>query len=59
MATRIQVNIGLGNSLLPDSTKPYFNQCWLMISEVLWYSPDSNFTANTSDIYRWNEFEIY
>ena len=35
------------------------NQCWLMISEVLWHSPDSNFTENTSDIYRWTEFEIY
>ena len=36
----------------------YLNQCWLMISEVLWHSPDNNFTENT-DIYRWNEFEIY
>ena len=26
---------------------------------VLWHSPDSNFTENTQDIYRWNEFEIY
>ena len=25
----------------------YLNQCWLMISEVLWYSPVSNFTENT------------
>ena len=37
----------------------YLNQCWLMISEVLWHSPDSNFTENAKDIYRWNEFEIY
>ena len=37
----------------------YLNQCWLMISEVLWHSPDSNFTENTSVIYGWNEFEIY
>ena len=22
----------------------YLNQCWLMISEVLWHSPDRNFT---------------
>ena len=35
------------------------NQCWLIISEVLWYLPDSNFIENTSDIYCWNEFEIY
>ena len=26
----------------------YLNQCWLMISEVMWHSPDSNFTENTS-----------
>ena len=37
----------------------YLNQCWLMISEVLWHSPDSNFTESTQNIYRWNEFEIY
>ena len=24
----------------------YLNQCWLMISEVLWHSPDSNSTEN-------------
>ena len=37
----------------------YLNQCRLMISEVLWHSPDSNFTENTQDIYHWNEFESY
>ena len=37
----------------------YLNQCWLMITEVLWHSPDSNFTENAWDIYHWNEFEIY
>ena len=25
----------------------YLNQCWLMISEVLWHSPDNNLTENT------------
>ena len=24
----------------------YLNQCWLMISDVLWHSPDSNSTEN-------------
>ena len=37
----------------------YLNQCWLMISEVFWHSPDSNFIENTWDIYHWNEFENY
>ena len=33
-------NIGSGNGLLPDSH--YLNQCWLLISEVLWQSPEDN-----------------
>ena len=36
----------------------YLNRCWPMISEVLWHSPDSNFTENTEDIYHWNEFQM-
>ena len=32
----------------------YLNQCWLMISGVLWHSPDSNFTENIKDNYLWN-----
>ena len=24
----------------------YLNQCWLLVSEVLWHSPKSNFTVN-------------
>ena len=30
MATRNWVNIGSGNGLLPDGTKPYLAQCWLI-----------------------------
>ena len=26
------------------------NQCWLIISEVLWYSPEGNFTGNAQHI---------
>ena len=26
---------------------------------MFWHSPDGNFTENTLDIFRWNEFEIY
>ena len=36
----------------------HLNQCWLIISEVLWHSRDSNFTKNNSDIYCWNEFNL-
>ena len=31
----------------------YLNQCWLIISEVLWHSPEGNFTWNAQDIYPW------
>ena len=29
------------------SPSHYLNQCWLIISEVLWHSPEGNFTGNT------------
>ena len=29
----------------------YLNQCWLMMSEVLWHSPDNNFTKKTLKIF--------
>ena len=29
----------------------YLSWCWVIISEVLWYSTDGNFTGNAQDIY--------
>ena len=37
----------------------YLNQCWLMISEMLWHPPDSNFIPSPQGIYCLNEFETY
>ena len=37
----------------------YLNQCSLIISEVLWYSSEDNFTRNAQDNYHWYEFENY
>ena len=37
----------------------YPNQCWLIISEVLWHSRWSSFTGNARDMYAWYEFEDY
>ena len=37
----------------------YLNQCWLPISEVLWHSPESNFTWNAPAIISHNNFEKY
>ena len=35
----------------------YPNQCWLIISGVLWHSHEGNFTANSQNIYPWYESE--
>ena len=37
----------------------YLNQCWLLISEVLWHSSESNFTASAQATVLYNEFENY
>ena len=37
----------------------YLNQCWLLISEVLWHSPERNFTASTQATILYNEFVNY
>ena len=37
----------------------YLNQCWLIISEVLWYSHENRFTVKAQEIYPWYEFENY
>ena len=50
MPTQIWVNIGSGNSLLPNGTKP--------LPKVLRNSPEGYFTGNTEDIYPWNELDI-
>ena len=44
IATKMWVNIGSGYDLLLDGTKPlpYLNQCWLIVSEILWHSPEGN-----------------
>ena len=38
---------------------PNRNQCWLIVSEILWHSPLGNFTGNVYDIYPTCEFENY
>ena len=37
----------------------YLNQCWLHMNEVLWYSHESNFTANAQATILYLEFENY
>ena len=37
----------------------YLNQCWLPINEVLWHSPESNFTASAQATIRYYECKKY
>ena len=53
------------------SPSHYLNQCWLLIGEFLWYSPENNFTVNAwatvpynschwvSKLYFWNYCHIF
>ena len=33
----------------------YLNRCWLIITEVLWHSPDGNYTGNAQGIGPWHK----
>ena len=57
MATKVLVNTGSGNGLLPDGTKPLPEQYWLISSEVLLIIHLGNFRGSAEDIYPWYEFE--
>ena len=59
MATQIWVNIGSGNGLVPDGTKPLSEPMLTTINEVLWHSPESNFTASAKVTILYAEFENY
>ena len=34
----------------------YLSQCWLVIREVLWHSPESDFTRSAHELNRWEVF---
>ena len=56
MVTKIWVDIGLGNGLVPDGTKP-LPEPMLTYQWVLWWSHDSSFPGNIHDINLKDEFE--
>ena len=56
MATEIWVNIGSGNRLLPDGTKPLPEP---MLTYHQRHSFEVNFTIDTSAINHWNYLETY
>ena len=39
----------------PTTPNHYLDQCWLLISKVLWYSPEINFTASVHATVLYNE----
>ena len=50
------------HGLLSDGTNGlshYLNQCLLLISRVLWHSPENNFTGSGPDTTLYDEFENY
>ena len=57
MASEVLGNTGSGNGLLPDGTKPLLEPMLTIINEVLWHSPEDNFTRNAQDVYAGYEFE--
>ena len=45
------VNFGSGNRIFLMAPNHYLNQCWLIISEVLWHcEPEGNFRGSAQDI---------
>ena len=41
------------------ATSHYLDQCWLLIREVLWLSPESNFKGTAKATFRYNKSENY
>ena len=48
-------DIDLGQLPAPSH---FLNQCWLIASEVFWYSTEDNFTVKAENVYPWYDFEI-
>ena len=56
MEIQIWDNIGSGNGLLPDGTKPLPAPMLILISEVLWHLPESYFTASVQTTIPYDDF---
>ena len=41
------------------SPNHYLNNYWLILSKILWHSPESNFSWKAQEIFRSHEFENY
>ena len=56
MENWIWVNIGSHNGLLSGAPSHYLNQCWLIISGVMWLSPEISFTVSAQATFLYNEY---
>ena len=59
MAAEIWINIGPGNGLLPDGTKPLPEPMVMSHCQGVWYSPESVFTPSTQRTILYNDLESY
>ena len=53
------VNIGQVMACCLLAPNHYLNQCWLLISKLLWHSPESNFIVSAQVAILYNDFENY
>ena len=56
---RVQINSKWPSHATDAIWFSYLNQCWLIITEVQWQSPDGNFTRDTSATSHRNQLENY
>ena len=54
MPTLMLVDIGSGNGLCLMAPSHYLNQCWLIISKVLWWSSEIIILIRSEDTNQWN-----
>ena len=59
MVTYIWVDIGSGRGLLSCDTKHHLNQCWLLICEVSWHSPERVIYSDGLFTILYNKLEDY
>ena len=52
-----RLTLAQGMACCLTASSHYLNQCWLIINDILWHSPEGNWTGNAQEIYIWCEFK--
>ena len=58
MAEQTGDNVGSGNGLWPEGTKPCLSLCLIIIGEVLWPPKENNIRESAQSTILYNEFKI-